>query len=118
MSKYWEFWALKKLPHGCPKWADTKVTSRLSKMRGGGSRPLLDNVQKKDAFFMDSPIVIGHPIFIVLATPICILRHEIYCLERKKEKELFIPSGGELSPDDVDLGRIESRSCRMCENRV
>jgi hypothetical protein len=40
--------------HGCPKWADTKVTSRVSKMRGGGSRPLLDNVQKKDAFFMDS----------------------------------------------------------------
>ena len=22
-------------------------------MRGGGSRPLLDNVQKKDAFFLD-----------------------------------------------------------------
>ena len=40
------------LPHGCPKWADTKDTSLMSKMRGGGSGPLLDNVQKKDAFFM------------------------------------------------------------------
>ena len=49
LSKYWEFWALKKLPHGCPKWADTKVTSQCPKMRGG-CRPLLDNVQKKDAF--------------------------------------------------------------------
>ena len=45
-----KFGTLQKLPHGCPKWADTKVTSsRVSKM-GGGSRPLLDNVQKKDAF--------------------------------------------------------------------
>ena len=57
LPKYWEnIWILglnksyltvvqnrpiQKLPHGCPKW-------------GGGSRPLLDNVQKKDAFFMVS----------------------------------------------------------------
>ena len=27
--------------YGCPKWADTKVTSRVSKIRGGGLRPLL-----------------------------------------------------------------------------
>ena len=31
--------------------AKKKVTSRFSKIEGGaGSRPLLDNVQKKDAF--------------------------------------------------------------------
>ena len=47
-------------------WAYTKVTSRFSKMvqyksyltdvqnEGGGSRPFLDNVQKKDVFFMSS----------------------------------------------------------------
>ena len=33
---------IKKLPHGCPKW-------------GGGSRPLLDNVEKKDVFFYAFP---------------------------------------------------------------
>ena len=31
LPKYWEFWALKKLTHGCPKWADTKVTSQCPK---------------------------------------------------------------------------------------
>ena len=36
LSKYWEFWALKKLPHGCPKWADTKVTSQCPKWGGRG----------------------------------------------------------------------------------
>ena len=33
-----------------PKSAETKVTPSMSKMGGGGSRPLLDNVQK-EAFF-------------------------------------------------------------------
>ena len=34
---------IQKLPHGCSK-------------GGGGSRPLLDNVQKKDAFFLWLPL--------------------------------------------------------------
>ena len=55
LGKYLNFGTLQKLPHGSPKWADTKFTSRMSKMRGGGSRALLDSVQKKDAFFMASP---------------------------------------------------------------
>ena len=50
LPKYQEFWALKKLSYGCPKWADTIVTLKCPKRRGGGLRPLLDNVQKKDAF--------------------------------------------------------------------
>ena len=37
---------------------NNKVTSSMSKMRGGGSRPLLDNVQKKDAFFLCLPLVV------------------------------------------------------------
>ena len=38
LPKDWEFWALKKSPHGCPKWVDTKVTSQCPKRRGvGGS---------------------------------------------------------------------------------
>ena len=45
----------KVLMHFLPKylvniWAFTKFTSRMSKMRGGGSWPLLDNVQKKNTF--------------------------------------------------------------------
>ena len=48
--------AIQKLPQGCPKWADTKVTSLMSKMRGGGLRPLLDKVEKKDAFFVWLPL--------------------------------------------------------------
>ena len=46
------FGPIQNVPHGCPKWANTKVTSRMSKMEGG-SRPLLYSVQKKDAFFSD-----------------------------------------------------------------
>ena len=38
------FGPIHKLPHGCPKWADTKVASRMSKNEGGGLRPSLDNV--------------------------------------------------------------------------
>ena len=51
---YLDFGPIQKLPHGCPKWADTKFTSWMSKMRGG-SRPLLDNVQKKEAFLYGFP---------------------------------------------------------------
>ena len=50
-GKYWNFGPIKKLPHGCPKWADTKVTSKDVQNRGGGVRPLLDNVQKKSLWF-------------------------------------------------------------------
>ena len=35
-SKYLNFGPLKKLPPGSTKWADKKVTSRVSKMRGEG----------------------------------------------------------------------------------
>ena len=52
LGKSLSFWPVQKLPHGCPKWTDTKVTSGMSKIRGGGRwRPLLDNVQKKDIFY-------------------------------------------------------------------
>ena len=48
LGKYLSFGPIKNLPHGCPKWANTKGTAWMSKMEG----PLLDNVQKKDAFFL------------------------------------------------------------------
>ena len=49
LHKYWEFCAIKKLTHSCPKWADTKVTSQFPKEVRG-----VDNVQKMDAFFLMS----------------------------------------------------------------
>ena len=55
LPKCSEFWALKKFPHGDPKWDDTKVTSQCPKW-GGWLRQLLDNVQKKDAFFWMSSL--------------------------------------------------------------
>ena len=36
IKKIFDFWAYTKLPHAFPKWADTKVTSRMSKMERGG----------------------------------------------------------------------------------
>ena len=44
LPKCWELQALKKLPHSCPKWADTKVTSQCPKRKGGG---------EAEAFFCD-----------------------------------------------------------------
>ena len=42
LPKFWEFWAFKKLPLGCPKWAQNKNYLTMSKKREGGSRPLLE----------------------------------------------------------------------------
>ena len=53
IGSIFEFLAYLKVTSRLSKMGDTKVTSGMSKMkggRGGGSRPLLDNVQKKDAF--------------------------------------------------------------------
>ena len=47
----------KKLPHSCLKWANLKVTSQCQKEGGVGSRPLMDNVQKVDAFFLMSFLI-------------------------------------------------------------
>ena len=56
LPKYWvHIWVsgLTKVTSRLSKMGDTKVTSRMSKMRGEGrgSWQLLDNVQKKDAYF-------------------------------------------------------------------
>ena len=49
---YLNFGHLKKLPHGCPKWADTKVTSQVSKMRGGGRGHFWTMSKRKTLFFL------------------------------------------------------------------
>ena len=70
LPKYWliiQCLASKKLPYGCPQMADTKVY----KMEGGRrSRPLLDNVENRDAFFLMSSLV-GPPknVFFVWQSP-------------------------------------------------
>ena len=43
---------LKKVTSQLSKIGGTKVNSGKSKIKGGGVRPLLDNVQNKDAFFL------------------------------------------------------------------
>ena len=50
-GKYLNFGPLKKLPHGCPKWADTKVTSQVSKMRGG-VKATFGQCPKVSSFFL------------------------------------------------------------------
>ena len=58
-GKYWNVGPIKKFCHGCPKWANTKVTSQCPKERVGGSRPLLDNVQNKGAFFLMASLILA-----------------------------------------------------------
>ena len=52
LPKHWEFWAFKKLPHICPKWADIKVTSQCQKQRGWGQGHFWTMSKRKKHFFI------------------------------------------------------------------
>ena len=52
LHKYWEFWALKKFIHGCPKRADTKATSQYPKLRGGGQGHFKTMSKRKVLFYV------------------------------------------------------------------
>ena len=56
LGKYWNFWAYKKVTSLLSKIGRHKSYLAMSKTKGGGSRPLLDNVQKKGAFFWWLPL--------------------------------------------------------------
>ena len=48
LGKYFNFGPVQKVPHGCPKWADTKVTSQCPKRKGvGGGRGFFSDVFPK-----------------------------------------------------------------------
>ena len=57
MGKYSNVGPLQKLPHGCEKWVDTKVTSQMSKMSGWVKAPF-GKYPKERRFFMAS---LTHP---------------------------------------------------------
>ena len=51
LGKYWNFGPIQKLGHSCPKWANTKITSWMSKMEGG-SRAHFWTMSKRKVFFL------------------------------------------------------------------
>ena len=51
LGKYLNFAFLHKLPCGCPKWADKKITSGISKIEGEGAS--FGQCPKEKRFFSD-----------------------------------------------------------------
>ena len=57
MGKYLNFGPLQKLPHWCPKWANTKVTWQLSKMRVRGVKATFGQCPKEKGLFLCLPLL-------------------------------------------------------------